>query len=647
MMFLSTASFAQVEVDTITGRTAPANVSKDYKTLTHYLCDGVSSDKQKANIIYNWVTSNIDFDMEKDKDPNKDIPKVEDIINSKKTVSVGFIKLYVAMCQEAGLNAVMINGYLRNIFHNDGDAIPISSIGWCGVRINGEWHLVDPLSGSGSITYRPGWLRKIIISITKKDDIKYSKKEVFVKEYTPDNFMISPLKMRENRLPIDPYWQLTVNKMPMSTFIAGDSAIAAYNKQNDRLARRNTQLDKISDYSKDQQIIDRGDRSHTFNPLNYYCLADKESSAAAVLIEPYTTGHLGYNNSTDRTFNNAINKFKLSNTYIDSQKNNLSPYYNDLKKKSTDKNRLAKERVRNLRQGVNTESSNFKRRVSPAKSKVSYYSGEIAKNIQLQRKASPADIKDITTIKYPKPQNDPMLKNILASIDTKDSTIKANDIQIDNLLSSINNTFDVVDNTLEDYIYQLNINDSILYKEINTRAYFYDSYDDTVNNLIALYDSSWNNVKSLNSTYFGAYDSCIAMFAEVEQLYKEQIRLYQGMLRDLKQYKRMSNTLTSLEGTYAYVVKQYIACIDKYNTLLSNNKNFYNIYISNADDLSKLFKGVDKPIELLEKIEKKRKEMEDKDIETNRTYYERVIERIKNTNDKNVKKLQQILADHK
>lgn len=647
MMFISISSFAQVEVDTITGRTAPSNISKDYKTLTHYLCDNVSSDTQKANIIFNWIASNIDFDIEMDKDPEKEEPKPDDVLKNKRTISIGFSKLYVAMCQEAGLNAVVIGGYVRDVFHNDGDPIPTASAVWCGVRINGEWQLVDPLLGAGKITYRPGWLRKVIISITKKDDINYSKKEVFIKEYAPEWFMISPLKMRERRLPTDPYWQLTATHMPMDTFIAGDSAISAYTLNHSSIVRKNALLDRISDLNRAQQLIDKGDRCHTFNAMNYHSLADKESSSANELIEPYRAGLLGYNNSTERTFNNAINNYKLSNTYLDTHKNNLSPYYNDLKKKSTDKNRLAKERIRKVRQELNAESSEFKRRISPAKSKITYYNGEIIKNTQLKNNISTTDIKDVVTIKYPKPKNDPMLKNILASIDTKDSTIKVNNINIDKLLLSINGHFDIVDKTIDKYIIQLKTNDSLFYKEIDTRAYFYDSYDDNINYLIALYDTGWNNVSRLSNTYFNTYDSCIAKFAAVEQLYKDQLRQYQGILRDLKQYKRMSDKLTSLDETYAFVAKQYSDQIDKYNMLLKNNINYYNIYISYSDELSKFFKNAETPIQLFEKIETKRKELEDENIESDKSYYERLIERIKTANEKNIKYLQQFLADHK
>ncbi len=640
---------ANAQVDTTIGRTAPANVSKDYQTLTQYLCGGLTSDKQKANAIYNWVTCNIDYDLKEEKNPNKDIPEAEDVIKRKKSIMMGYNNLFVAMCKEAGLRAVIIPGYYRShLLHNDSDDIHIAKSAWCGVQINDEWYIVDPISGAGIVTYKPGWLRSLINSITNKEDVKHAKKQKFVSQYSPDNFMISPLKMRLGYLPSDPLWQLTANKMPMSTFIEGDSAIVAFNNANSRILNRNATLNNLGDFTEEQQRIDAGDRAHDFNTHNYLSLADKEQLTAIELIDPYTSGHLAFNASAIPTFNNAIGKLNLSLKYIDTQKAKLPAYYAHVKSMNNSKSRLAKERIRNIRQGVNAQTSDFKRRLSPAKSKVSYFKKQIDKNNKLLKDLSTGNIDNVETIKHQRKQSDPMLTAIIDNIDAKQQRIQDCSNQIDNLLAVINGHYTIVDNTLEAYQDQLNSCNKIFYKEIETRAHFYDSYDDNIAHLVGLYDTAWNNdLASHNSKYFNAYDSCSAKFLDVERLYKEELRLHKSILRDYKQYKRLNDQLPNFDKVYLQAAHQYRNSLKSFNTTLENFNNFYGIYVSAADNIIDQYKKVDEPIKLFEKIEDKRNEMTEKAFNEDKSYYERVLERRIRMNKNLIARLEKLLAENK
>lgn len=636
------------QVDTTIGRTAPANVSKDYKALTQHLCSGLSSDQQKANAIYNWVTSNLEFDIKEDQNPNKEHPTPEEVIKNKKTITSGYSELFIAMCQEAGLKAVAIPGYHKNhLLHNDSDAIHIAKSIWCGVQINDTWHIVDPLSGSGILTYRPGWLRRVINSITKKEDIKFAKNLTFVSKYSPDNFMISPLKMRLKYLPSDPLWQLTTNKMPMSTFIAGDSAIVAYNSANSQLAQRNATLNNLGDYTQEQQQIDAGDRAHSFNNYNYICLADKELQSAIELIEPYTSGHIGFNGAGVTTFNNAINKLNLSLKYVDSQKVQLPAYYADIKSKNNSKSRMAKDRIRDIKQGVNNQTSDFKRRLSPAKSKITYFNKEVNKNKRLLKELSTGNIDNVETVKYQRPQSDPMLTAILDSIAAKQTRIEECREQIDNILTEINGLYTTVDNSLVAYQDQLTKCNKIFIKELEKRAHFYDSYDDNVTYLVGLYDTTWNkDLKHQNTTYFNAYDSCAKKFLDVERLYKDELRLHKSILRDYKQYKRLNNQLKDFDKIYLQAATQYRNSISNYNTTLDNFNNFYDIYVSAANNFIDQFDNVDKPIEIFEKIENKREEMTEKEFNKDKSYYESVLERSTREIKALIDKLEKVLEDN-
>lgn len=652
LLFLCAMFFAiqaTAQIDTTIGRTAPSNVSKDYKTLTQYLCEGLSTDQQKANAIYNWVTSNLDYDIKEEKNPDKEIPEAEDVMKKPKTISMGYNRLFVAMCQEAGMRALIIHGYYRSrLLHNDSDVIPITHTTWCGVQIDGDWHLVSPLLGAGGSTYSVGWVKTLLNSITNKDNNSHSQKEKFIKKYSTKGFMMDPIQTRVRRLPADPLWQLTKDKMPMSTFIAGDSAIASYNDEHNTLARRNAQLDKIGDYTEEQQIIDCGDRAYRFNTLNFIMLSDKEAMSANELVEPYTSGQMAYNINTIATFRNAVKKLERSCDYIDSQKTILPAYFINIKRKNSGKNRLAKDRIRTIKMDTRSEQSDFKRRISPAESKKGYYEQQIEKNNEDIKSFSADDIYKVETIKYQRPATDPMLVAKLDSIAAKMSRVEQYGKEIDDILIEVNGYYEVIDNTLESYRYKLGQCAQILKNEVYTRSFWYDSYDDNVIYHVSLYDSAWkNDLVLFNTTYFRAYDSSVKRFAQVARLYKAQLRLYKSVLRDYKQYKRLNDELKDFDKTYQEVATRYSNCLKNFNATLDNYNNFYSIYISAANGVLDKLKEYDEQVEELEEIEQERDNRANLTLEEHRLFIESWLDRMLNKRKQMITNLQEILDKDK
>jgi len=77
----------QAQIDTAIGITAPGNAARDYRSLAHYLCDGQQDDKAKANAIYNWITHNIEYDVNALKSfPVKTVARSEKAAKTLKTV---------------------------------------------------------------------------------------------------------------------------------------------------------------------------------------------------------------------------------------------------------------------------------------------------------------------------------------------------------------------------------------------------------------------------------------------------------------------------------------------------------------------------------------------------------------------------------
>ncbi|HEY9176712.1 MAG TPA: hypothetical protein VIN07_03435, partial [Flavipsychrobacter sp.] len=86
LLLICVSLSVSAHIDTTNGFTAPAKVSGNARDLAIYLCDGVYSDSMKANLVFNWITHNIEFDIKGAKDPNRSPAVVSDVLKNKKAV---------------------------------------------------------------------------------------------------------------------------------------------------------------------------------------------------------------------------------------------------------------------------------------------------------------------------------------------------------------------------------------------------------------------------------------------------------------------------------------------------------------------------------------------------------------------------------
>ncbi len=104
------------------------------------LCEGITSDEKKAEIIYKFVTAHIKYDNEKAANVKSGyLPDVDETLASGKGICFDYSVLMAAMLRAQGIPARLVIGNVEpeNILH-----------AWNQVYINGKWVWMDATFGA-------------------------------------------------------------------------------------------------------------------------------------------------------------------------------------------------------------------------------------------------------------------------------------------------------------------------------------------------------------------------------------------------------------------------------------------------------------------------------------------------------------------
>jgi len=213
----------------------------DLSKLVISLTKNSNTDLEKAEVIFKWITNTISYDY-KLFNKNKRVKKfrcknkaecqqkmidwknkeIKKILRKKKAICWGYSELYKRMCAIAGVNCIIINGYIKT------DAAHVGRMGildhaWNAIVIDNEYHYLDATWASGYCT--------------KKEN---GKLDGFVKKYN-DYYWLTPIdKLSRNHFPKDtlllvnskynkklfkqnPYIEGT--KLPLIEIISPDSGV--------------------------------------------------------------------------------------------------------------------------------------------------------------------------------------------------------------------------------------------------------------------------------------------------------------------------------------------------------------------------------------------------------------------------------------
>lgn len=158
---------------------------KDFATLAAFLTSKAKGDKEKAWCIYCWVTDRLAYNVEAFLAKAPGDNTVETVLKTRLCVCEGYARMFLKLCEEAGLEAVKVTGIARSGSKDAMGKAVFESHAWNAVKLDGKWELVESTFGSGSVD-----------------------KKAFVKNFDPMFFMAPPEQLRFSHFPDDKKWQL-------------------------------------------------------------------------------------------------------------------------------------------------------------------------------------------------------------------------------------------------------------------------------------------------------------------------------------------------------------------------------------------------------------------------------------------------------
>ena len=142
-------------------KTAPKKHTKSIDSLAKYLIRPANNDKEKARALYIWIVHNIKYDwsalkgyMYKNRALSKNVFHAKSVLKRRKGVCAGYSHLFKALAESAGLEVVVIGGWVKNIEaffgRNTTDKAFANRINhaWNAVKVDGAWNFIESTWGT-------------------------------------------------------------------------------------------------------------------------------------------------------------------------------------------------------------------------------------------------------------------------------------------------------------------------------------------------------------------------------------------------------------------------------------------------------------------------------------------------------------------
>jgi transglutaminase/protease-like cytokinesis protein 3 len=165
----------------------PRSAERSIPSLASYLFKTARNDEEKARAIFRWITSRISYDTSALFSGSYGDTSPAGILDSRSSICMGYAGLFKALCDQAEIKCVVINGYGKGYGYRPGDRTGgRTNHAWNAVQIDGKWQLVDSTWGAGHV----------------------DSKGKFVRDYEEFYFFTPPHLFVIDHLPADPEWQL-------------------------------------------------------------------------------------------------------------------------------------------------------------------------------------------------------------------------------------------------------------------------------------------------------------------------------------------------------------------------------------------------------------------------------------------------------
>jgi len=187
----------------------PDSLSENIIHLHHYLDSIGVDDEERIRAFYMWIITNIKYEdqlelMFNEKllfymGSNNSVSPVS-VLKKSKAVCEGFSNLFQFFCQQSGIEAYAIGGYISK----KGAFQDRATHSWNVVKVNDEWRFFDLTWAYASFEHTG------------------------IKSSTNEFYMVKPQAFVLSHLPLVPMWQFLETPIPIYVFNMGDDVINDY-----------------------------------------------------------------------------------------------------------------------------------------------------------------------------------------------------------------------------------------------------------------------------------------------------------------------------------------------------------------------------------------------------------------------------------
>jgi len=216
LVFSQSKSVSMTGIDEVTSHTA----------LARLLTANDSTDKQRVQSIFKWITDNIAYnvrsfqyinspywlDEDEDDDTSSVLKPLDErvanlVLKRRTAVCDGYARLFKTFCDDLGILCEVITGYARGSINRVGAQFR-SNHKWNAVYVDSAWHLIDATWASGYINYR----------------------NEFEKEYNGYYFFTKPEDFLIDHYPEDTKWTLLQKPPVVKEFYNTPFKTAAFSR---------------------------------------------------------------------------------------------------------------------------------------------------------------------------------------------------------------------------------------------------------------------------------------------------------------------------------------------------------------------------------------------------------------------------------
>lgn len=171
----------------------PANVETSIDSVAKYIVSKETDPVLRVKALHDYVADRIAYDAESYFAGVYPPQDAETVFRTRKSVCAGYAQLLEALGKAAGVEIVYVVGDART------QTSDLSGQGhaWNGVKVNGQWYLIDPTWDSGYVSREKG----------------------FIKNYRTEYLMPPPEVIGITHFPKDPAWQLRANPINQGEFL--------------------------------------------------------------------------------------------------------------------------------------------------------------------------------------------------------------------------------------------------------------------------------------------------------------------------------------------------------------------------------------------------------------------------------------------